>query len=285
MSVVEEEVLDQVEDQIEEVEEVVTDEAEQTEDKVEEVTEEQAAEEERVLGFDEPEEEKSLDNAVLRDLRKANQDKRKENRELQKRLKELEQKLAPPKVELGPKPKLADYAYDEEAFDSALDSWLEQKAEVDNQKIKEQEELNKQQQQIQQIEQSYEDGKAKVRGVDFDEAEENLSSVLDVTQQQVLKYAPSSAALMVARLHKSPQTLDKLAAIKDPIKFAVEIGKLEATAMQKQVRKAPKAEKRVSGNTTTGGIEAQLEKARKKAEASGDMTDVYRLKKKLKSQG
>src|SRR5205814_1130297 len=90
-------------------------------------------EEETVIGFadetDDEDEDEDSDggNSVIRNLRA-------QLKEKTKRLRELETAApTPAKIEVGPKPTLADCNYDEEAYEEQLDKWKADSAKAEEQ--------------------------------------------------------------------------------------------------------------------------------------------------------
>ncbi|OYW65438.1 MAG: hypothetical protein B7Z24_08365, partial [Pseudomonadales bacterium 32-42-5] len=89
-------------------------------------------------------------------------DLRKKEREARKRIKELEAQVQQAKptekpIEVGTKPKLADFDYDEDQFESAVEQWHERKRQVEQQQASKQAEEEQAQQAWQTKMQSYEE--------------------------------------------------------------------------------------------------------------------------------
>ncbi len=218
----------------------------------------------------------------VRELRKA-------DREKSRKIKELEAKLsaaAPTEnkpVELGPKPSLAGFDFDEEKYEAALEDWHARKrkiaAEVEAQELAK----RKQQQEWEQRVIAYNASKEALKVRDYDEAEFNVQEILDVTQQGIIMHAASNPALIVYALGKNPKRAKELAAITDPVRFAVAIGEMQKADITMTTRKAaPPPEKTVeSGGKKTGAADSTLERLREKAEKTGDYTEVVRYRRSL----
>src|SRR3990167_1277031 len=71
----------------------------------------------------------------VRELRKSHREQQKENRELKAKLEQLSGAEKKP-VELGKKPVLADFDYDTELYEKSLETWQEQKRQVEADKAK-----------------------------------------------------------------------------------------------------------------------------------------------------
>ena len=90
-------------------------------------------------------------------------------------------------------------------------------------------------------------------------------------------------ALVVYALGKNPKKAQELASIKDPVKFAFAVAKLEKDLKVTNRRAAPPPERVVSGTgRVSGAVDSTLERLREEASKSGDMTKVlaYKLKKR-----
>ena len=94
-----------------------------------------------------------------------------------------------------------------------------------------------------------------------------------------------NTALIVYALGKNPEKLAELAKITDPVRFAFAAGKLEKD-IKVQPRKGntkPQPEQIVrSSASLSGGGNSALDAARKKAETTGDYTEVNRIKQQLR---
>lgn len=216
-------------------------------------------------------------------------DLRKKEREARKRIKELEAQVQQAKpadkpIEVGPKPKLADFDYDEDQFESAVEQWHERKRQVEQQQVAKQAEEEKAKQAWQQKMQSYEERRqnvaSKVR--DFEELEEAAKDKLTPTQQGILIHAAENPELIMYHLGKNPKKAQELSAITDPVLFAFAAAKLDSQ-MKIQTRKpATQPEKKPSGSAgLAGAVDQKLAQLEAKAAKTGDRTELIKYKKSL----
>lgn len=226
------------------------------------------------LGGEEPAEEEDPARAPpwLRDLRKS-------NREKDKRIRELEQQVAssapaPAKIVLGERPKLADFDYDEDRHAAALDEWHAKKADADRQEREAKEATEKQRSQwLARLDAVVKAGEAlKVR--DSEDAIQAFEGYFSPVQQGIIIGGPDDAktsAMLRVALGKNPAEARKLAAITDPVKFAVAIGKLETKLTIQNRKPAPTPDTPVrSGVAGAGASEIHLKQLHDKARSTGD---------------
>lgn len=216
-------------------------------------------------------------------------DLRKKEREARKRIKELEAQVQQAKpadkpIEVGAKPKLADFDYDEDQFESAVEQWHERKRQVEQQQASKQAEEEQAQQAWQTKMQSYEERRqtvaAKVR--DFEEVEEAAKDKLTPTQQGILIHAAENPELIMYHLGKHPNKAKELAEITDPIQFAFAAAKLDSQ-MKIQTRKpSTQPERKPSGSAgLAGAVDQKLVQLEAKAAKTGDRTELIKYKKSL----
>lgn len=213
---------------------------------------------------------------------------RKKNRELERQNRELQSKLAAP-IETKPidvKPKLEDYDYDTEQFTAALDVWMQgqhKKAEEAARRKAEEEEANhawaaklK----------AYEAAKESIKVKDYERSEQVVEEVFSQIQQGILLEAADNPAHVVYAIGRSPERAKKLAEIKNPIKLAVEIAKIEKDLIvtNKKTAPPPPPEKVITGTGRTATVDTTLEKLRAQAEKTGNYTKVIEYKRKLNSK-
>ena len=216
-------------------------------------------------------------------------DLRKKEREARKRIKELEAQVqksqpADKPIEVGVKPKLSDFDYDEDQFESAVEQWHERKRQVEQQQAVKRAEEEKAQQTWQSKMQSYEERRqtvaAKVR--DFEEVEEAAKDKLTPTQQGILIHAAENPELIMYHLGKHPNKAKELAEITDPIQFAFAAAKLDSQ-MKIQTRKpSTQPERKPSGSAgLAGAVDQKLAQLEAKAAKTGDRTELIKYKKSL----
>lgn len=216
-------------------------------------------------------------------------DLRKKEREARKRIKELEAQVQQAKptdkpIEVGPKPKLADFDYDEDDFESAVEQWHERKRQVEQQQAAKQAEEEKAKQAWQTKMQSYEERRqnvaSKVR--DFEEVEEAAKDKLTATQQGILIHAAENPELILYHLGKNPKKAQELSEITDPIQFAFAAAKLDSQ-MKIQTRKpSTQPERKPSGSAGLSGVvDQKLAQLEAKAAKTGNRTELIKYKKSL----
>ena len=216
---------------------------------------------------------------------------RKNHRESQKRIRELEEQLSKASgadskpAQLGPKPTLEGCDYDAAKFEAELETWYQQKRQVDEVAAKAEAERKAQDEAWKAKLDSYGKAKAELKVKDFDDAEGVVQETLSVTQQGIILQGAENPALVVYALGKNPQRAQELAAIKDPVKYAFAVSKLEAQ-LKVTNRKAPPPERIVQGNGRgASAVDSQLERLRAEAEKTGDYTKVTAYKRQKRQAG
>jgi hypothetical protein len=234
------------------------------------------------IGDEKPEEEEA-------EVAKAPQwvkDLRKENRELKKQLKAGGGNVASTaRKQLGPKPKLADSDYDEAKHEAALDEWYEAKRDADKAERDAADAATAQQREWDSRLEAHTKAKGALKVRDYDTAEETVFEALDQTQQGILVGGADNSALVVYALAKNPKQLKALAGIKDPVKYAFAIAKLE-TKLKTTKRRPATAPEGTVARSNTGAARtsnATLEKLRAQAEKTGDYTRVNEYRRKLRA--
>lgn len=229
------------------------------------------------FGDEEPEEDDAAGAPEwVKDLRKA-------NREQAKRIKELEASSGAAKPDkLGPKPTRADFDYDDDAYDAALNKWYEDKVKHDA----EVSEAEKQQQEAAKAWQArLDDHTAKKavlakRAPDLDEAEAFVLDTFDTTQQAILIDIADDSAVLGYALFKNPTKAKELAAERSHPRFTKRLALLEATMKTGTRKPPPPADKDIAGSGGTGGaVDGELERLRAEAEKTGDLSKVLAYKR------
>jgi hypothetical protein len=262
-------------------------EVEEEEIEVSEIVDEEEAEdtEEVVVSIGEeapPPDEHTPAPEWVKELRKTNRELQRQNRELQGRL-----QAAPPEtkpVVIGNKPKLEDHDYDADKYEEALTDWFDRKRQADDVNAKQEAEVMNQQKAWQAKLDGYGKAKAELRVKDFEDAEEVAQQVFSITQQGVLLQGADNPALVVYALGKNPAKAKELAEIKDPVKFAFAVAKLEKDLKVTNRRQAPAPERIISGTgRSSGAVDSTLERLRADAERTGNMTKVIAYKAQKRS--
>jgi len=228
-----------------------------------------------------PDQEEQVAPEWVKDLRKSHRQTQKENRELQRQVEQLSTAPAPqaaPQL-ITNKPTLEAFDYDSEKFEEALSGYYKQEREQEQAQAQHQAELQRQAQTRQQHLDAYEKSKAELKREDYLEAEDEVVAVLDPMQQDIILQAAKNPALAVYALGKSKDKAKELSKIKDPVKFAFELGKLEnqlKVSPRKKAAPAPEAKISAGGK----GKDTALDKLR----AKGNFKDIIAYRRKLRSQ-
>jgi hypothetical protein len=272
---------------------VIEDEETNVEESIEEITEivddlEEPDAEEVIVSIGEeapPPEEHTPAPEWVRELRKTNRELQRQNRELQSKLQVQPTEINP--VVIGVKPKLEDHDYDADKYEEALTAWFERKRQADEVNAKQQAEVMNQQKAWQAKLDDYGKAKAELRVRDYEDAEAVAQEVFSITQQGVILQGAENAALVVYALGKNPKKAKELSDIKDPVKFAFAVAKLEKELKVTNRRAAPAPERIVSGTgRSSGAVDSTLERLREEAARTGNMTKViqYRAQKRSASK-
>jgi hypothetical protein len=239
------------------------------------------------IGDDPPaseDEEEARAPSWVRDLRKQFRDEKKRSRELQQELDQLKGATAPRPTELPKKPTLESVDYDTDKFEKELEAWHEKKRKHDERVSAAKAEQESIQQDWQKKLESYQSAKSGMKVRDYDDAEMFVQDTFNVTQQGVMIQGAENPALLVYALGKNHTRAKELASIKDPVKFAFAVAKLE-TQLKVTDRKAkPQPEKAVTGTgRMSGTVDSTLERLRAEASKTGDYSKVFQYKKQKKA--
>ena len=214
---------------------------------------------------------------------------RKKNKELARQNKELQKQVAPQSndstIVVGKKPSMEDDGidYDAEKFEEAFEAWQSRKLKFDQQQKEIEEEKKAQDKAWEQTLKSYADKKQSLGVADFDDAEEVVLENLNDVQQGVILHGATDPALVVYALGRNPKKAKELSEIKDNVKFAFAVAKLEAQLKVSKRKPTTKPEKTVKGGgSTPTNTEGTLAKLREEAERTGDFSKVVAFKKKNK---
>lgn len=220
----------------------------------------------------------------VRELRKNQKELLRRNRELEDQVKATTGAVIKPVEEVGPAPKLEDFEYDTEKFNVAYTKWHGEKIAGDAAKQARTDEEARQKAEWQGRLTAYGEAKTKLKVPDFDGAEAVVQSLFSTTQQGVMLHGSDNSAVLVYALGKNPKKAKELADIKDPVKFAFAVAKLE-TQLKVKPRKAPAPEGKLEGTAgNSGAVDSTLEKLRAEAEKTGDYTKVN-AHKRAKREG
>lgn len=204
-----------------------------------------------------------------------------------RRVRELEEQLAkttkPETPEVGAKPTLESCGYDEDKFEKDLDAWKERARAVAEVQRKKDEAKQADADAFAKRVETYQAAAKALKVPDFAVAEEEVKLKLNATQQGIILHVADKPEHLVYALGKSPKEADRLAAIKDPAKYAYELGKLESK-MTVTKRTAPAPETKVVGSAARVSEDKELARLEAIAEKTGNRTDVVRYKKSLKAK-
>lgn len=228
-----------------------------------------------------PEEDEKRAPDWLRELRKS-------NREKDRRIRELEAKVssanpAPAAVVVGEKPTLEGCDYDAEKFEKELDGWHARKLQADEQKRERDAAESRSREAWQKTTDAYGAEKAKLKLPNYEDAEGAVQDALSVTQQGVILHGlePKRAALLTYALGNNPAKLKELAAVTDPVKFAVAVARLEMQMKVTNKKGAAPAPERTVRSTVSGSsaVDSQMERLRKEARQTGDYSKVTEFRR------
>ena len=249
------------------------------------VDEEEIEEEEVVVSIGEeapPPEEHTQAPEWVRELRKTNRELQRQNRELQGKLQAAPSETKP--VVIGNKPKLEDHDYDADKYEEALTSWFDRKRQADESNARQEAEVVNQQKAWQSKLDGYGKAKAELRVKDFEDAEEAFQQVSSITQQGVVLQGADNPALVIYALGKNPKKAKELCDIKDPVKFAFAVAKLEKELKVTNRKQAPAPERVVTGTgRSSGAVDSTLERLREEAARTGNMSKVVAYKRQKKA--
>lgn len=236
------------------------------------------------IGEDAPDEEEEVPEGApewVKGLRQSNRDQKKKIKELEAR--EAERVTAKERVELGEKPKNEDYDFNElEKYETDLIAWHDRKRKLDadKQSVIEEEEASDKRYNDKLT--AYNNNKKALKVNDFDEVEAVVTSKLSKQQQGIAIHGLEKPELFMLAVGKNQKVLDRLAAITDPIVYAVEIGMIYSK-MKTTSRRSPAPETRLNGTAAIGiGSDKIMEKLERESEKTGDRTKILAYKRELR---
>lgn len=221
-----------------------------------------------------------------KELRETNRALKRKVRQFEARERESTQQRED--LTLGPRPKLEDFEFDPDRHNAAMDEWYGKKAKIERIKEDQKATEEQEQKQMQKVEESYLNQKEKLSTLvsDYEEAEFDVEKDLTVQQQGIILRGVEDPATIIYTLGKRPDLREKLAALKsDPIKFAVELGKLEGKTKVKPRKPTTTPQRTVAGTSPSGGgVDHELERLEATAAKTGDRTPVLNYKRKIKER-
>lgn len=215
-------------------------------------------------------------------------DVRKQNRELKQKLKELESKQTRETTEqeivtLPKKPTMEDFDYDADDYEKALEEWHDKKRVYESKEQEKARQAEAAQKAWQSTVENYGKSKQSLKVRDYDIAEELVTDNLTIEQQAVILQGAENPAAVVYAIGKNKSHLEELSKIKDPVKFAFAIAKMEGK-LKVERRSAPEPEKKVQGSASASTVDNTLEKLREEATKTGDMSKLMAYKRQLKKK-
>ena len=226
----------------------------------------------------------SLDDEEDEEVSQPFREVRQQNRELKKRLKELEASKVEAAPELGEKPKLEDFDYDTEKFETALIEWSGRKSEIEATQKKQREVAEAAVAEFQEKKVRFNDAKKDLGVKDYDTAEEVVTSTLPQIVQDIIIDNAKDPALMIYALGKNPKAMEKISkatTLREAVAAAWDLSAQEARMKVTSMKNKPKPETRVEGAKPVKTGDRQLEKLRAKAAQTGDFTEVNAYKKQM----
>lgn len=232
------------------------------------------------------------DNAAptwVRDLRKSNREK---DRALRERDAEIARLKGSPAqqaaVVVGEEPTFEGCDYDPDKFKAATLAWSKRKDEVENQERTRTQVQEQQQAQWTTRLKAVDTAASKLGVKNHDEAMSAFEDQFSPVQRGIilggLEDAKTSAAMRYA-LGMNPKKAKELAAIADPVKFAIAIGKLEDKLTIAPRKTAPVPERTLrSTGPTSGAVDSQLERLRADADKTGDYTKVHQYRQQQRAK-
>jgi hypothetical protein len=224
--------------------------------------------------------------AWVKDLRRTARELAKENRELKQAQQAAQQQAAPAAPTVGEKPTLESCDFDGEVYGEKLLAWTEAKRKADEHAAAARTEQEAARAAWQERLTGYNTAKAALKVPDFDDAEQVVRETMSQTQIGVMLNGADKPELLVYALGRNPAKAKELAAIKDPVRFAFAVAKLE-TQLKVAPRNTPPAPERQVRGTAGGASAVDNVEARLEAEAdkTGDRSKLiaYRRDKKSKT--
>jgi len=218
----------------------------------------------------------------VRDLRKQYREEKRRNKELQEQLASVTG--ATKVAELGEKPSLEKVDYDTERYEKELAAWYERKRKHDEAQAARQAEHESVEREWKQKLEGYQSAKADLKVRDYDDAEDVVQDAFSVTQQGMILQGAENPALLVYALGKNPKRAKELASIKDPVKFAFAVARLETQLKVTKRKASSKPDPKITGTgRVSGAVDSTLERLRADAERSGDYSKVFQYKKQKRS--
>jgi hypothetical protein len=200
----------------------------------------------------------------------------------------VQQYQAPAVNEPGPKPTLEGCDYDSDQYEQKLSDWYETKRKSEEAKAERKAQEENQLKAYQEKIAAYQEKKKTLKVRDYEDAESLVEDTMSIAQQNIIIEGADNPALLVYALGKNPEKAKKLAEIKNHVRFAFEVAKLEKELKVSKRKPKTQPEKTIKGTgTLSGTTDRTLDRLREEAARTGDMSKVmaYRRKKKMAAAG
>jgi len=221
----------------------------------------------------------------VKDLRKSHREQQRENRQLKEQLAKLSSAAEPTAVELGKKPTIEGADYDSDVYERQLIDWFEKKRAVEERQKSIEAERQKEQEAWNATLETYGQNRKSLKVKDFEEAELVVQDELSNTQQGMILQGADNPALLIYALGKNPKKAKEIASIKDPVKFAFAVAKLETQLKVKNRKAAAAPERVIQGSArSSGAVDSTLERLREEAARTGNMDKVMQYKRQQKNK-
>lgn len=221
---------------------------------------------------------------TAKDARKAARDATKERDEALAQAKAAAVPKEPDAVVVGEVPTLESCEYDAEKYAAEVLAHAERKRQKEEQERKREDGKKAAETAYAARLGVYIDGAKALKVADFAASETAVKAGLTPMQQSIIVKHANNAALLVYALGKDGAKLKELGAIADPIEFAARVARTETeikTVSKPKFQPEQRPKGGGTGSPATGA--SALEKAREKAAATGDYTEVNRLKREAKA--
>jgi len=233
-----------------------------------------------VVNEPDPEEKKAP--RWVKDLRKQQKALLKENKELKAKMEQAQTAPQQEEIKLGKEPELEDFDYDTDKYKAALSKHFEDKRKYEIQEAERQQAQEEHKKALQERMESYNKKKSSLKVRDFEEAEQAVVESLSLIQQDIILDGAENPALLVYALGRSKAKSEALAKIKNPVKFAFEVAKIEANLKVTSRKSKPAPEGKLSTSGKGIAVDDKLKKLEKEAMATGDMNKLLAYERQLK---
>lgn len=215
------------------------------------------------------------DSSVIRDLRKRLRDAEREAANYRR-------EQAPKLIEVGERPRLEDFDFDEDRHADAVEAWSNrkvQRAEQDRQAAERQEAESRA---WGEIETGYRNEVAKLNAPDFDTAEQEVADALP--KEVMALILRTKAPGLVLALRNSPSKLAELSKL-NLADAALMLGELKGRLVKQMgTRRPPAPDRPVRGNAPTTTADKELARLEKEADRTGDRTALREYRAKLRKR-